>query len=629
MKNLLSVFTFILVFSVSTMCFADIINIPSDYGTIQQGIDASADGDTVLVFPWLYQENINFNGKNIIVASLFWTTGDPNYISITKIDADHDGRGVTFENGEDSTAVICGFTIANGQTDIWNAYFGGGGILCYNSSPTIKNNIICDNIGDPGGGISCINSEAIIDNNTITDNWAASYMGTNYGGGINCKQNSFPRITNNIIRNNEVSWGPGGGVHANGLILENNIIYNNIATYGAGFSAGNSSSSITNNLIFGNTTVEYGYGGGACCGNGATLENNTIIENSASYGSGVYCEFSELNVLNSIIRNPGNEIYAYWGDTITVSYSNIEGGEDGIYIDEYGTLNWLEGNIDAEPLFIDPENGDFHLDLCSLGIDGGDPNSPYENEPEPNGDLINMGAYGNTAEATTSICVVSVPDTIVTTSEFSIPIMNYHEIPEPINITLNFSYNPSIINFLDYSDQGTQMEGWVINPEIESPGELSIEAFSGNLLDMSSDILLNLSFATLAGDTIDILHFDSAVFDSLLRPTRSGIVTITEAVKTKPDGKIAIPKQFNLAQNYPNPFNPVTTIQFQLPQKSHITLNIYDISGKLVETLLDEKRDAGYHSITWNAERQPSGVYFYRIVTDSGFEDVRKCVMLK
>jgi hypothetical protein len=93
--------------------------------------------------------------------------------------------------------------------------------------------------------------------------------------------------------------------------------------------------------------------------------------------------------------------------------------------------------------------------------------------------------------------------------------------------------------------------------------------------------------------------------------------------------KISTPSQLRLFQNYPNPFNPVTTIQFQLPQKSHITLNIYDISGKLVETLLDEKRDAGYHSITWNAERQASGVYFYRIVTDSGFEDVRKCVMLK
>ncbi len=93
----------ILSFAVETTK-AKIINVPADQPTIQAGINTANSGDTLLVQPDTYIENINFNGKNIIVGSLFLTTNDTSYVSMTVIDGNKNGSVVTFQNSEDSTA---------------------------------------------------------------------------------------------------------------------------------------------------------------------------------------------------------------------------------------------------------------------------------------------------------------------------------------------------------------------------------------------------------------------------------------------------------------------------------------------------------------------------------------------
>jgi len=132
--------------------FATIINIPAEQSTIQAGINAASNGDTVLVQPGTYVENIDYNGKNITVASLFHTTQDTSYISNTIIDGNQNGRVVEFENGEDSTAVLAGFKIQNGYAS------SGGGIYCSSSSPSLDNVMITGYCASSGCGIYCSSS---------------------------------------------------------------------------------------------------------------------------------------------------------------------------------------------------------------------------------------------------------------------------------------------------------------------------------------------------------------------------------------------------------------------------------------------------------------------------------------
>jgi len=94
------------------------------------------------------------------------------------------------------------------------------------------------------------------------------------------------------------------------------------------------------------------------------------------------------------------------------------------------------------------------------------------------------------------------------------------------------------------------------------------------------------------------------------------------------DVTVGIPNRFNLSQNYPNPFNPSTTINFELPKDAFVNLSIYDLSGKNIIQLANEKRSAGYHSFIVNAGALPSGTYFYKLRTGE-FTSVKKMVLLK
>jgi hypothetical protein len=88
------------------------------------------------------------------------------------------------------------------------------------------------------------------------------------------------------------------------------------------------------------------------------------------------------------------------------------------------------------------------------------------------------------------------------------------------------------------------------------------------------------------------------------------------------------PRQYKLFQNYPNPFNPTTTIQYQIPKQSHVVLNIYDILGNQVKTLVNKEENSGNYSVNFNASELSSGIYFYRIIAGS-FIQTKKLILLK
>ena len=83
-----------------------------------------------------------------------------------------------------------------------------------------------------------------------------------------------------------------------------------------------------------------------------------------------------------------------------------------------------------------------------------------------------------------------------------------------------------------------------------------------------------------------------------------------------------------LYQNYPNPFNPATTISYDLPEESHVTLTVYDVLGQVAAELVSSHMVSGQHKVVWNASNMASGVYIYRL-TAAGESQTSKMILVK
>lgn len=346
----------------------------STLNSIQTALIGCAAHDTVLVGPGIYYENIVWPGTPGI--DLVSEQGPAS----TVIDGDSADRVITIATGVDSSTSIRGFTIQKGYVLNEN----GGGVLCYNASPCITNNVItqntaysfypggggiaCDSHAMPiisdnhivhnrsrygGGGIVCaFNSHARITGNTITDNVA--WM----GGGILCYSISSPLITGNTISANicyssaavnhdlgsarnprddvELDRHPsaGGGIGCYDQcspVISGNYISDNSAMCGGGISTFLSDVVVRDNIVTGNTTLlTYGQGGGFwCCSDSVVMINNAITANTASYagrGGGIYV-ISGVTVIDSccISDNVNDGVYCDNYVGVAISRSSIAG----------------------------------------------------------------------------------------------------------------------------------------------------------------------------------------------------------------------------------------------------------------------------------------------------------------
>jgi hypothetical protein len=106
------------------------------------------------------------------------------------------------------------------------------------------------------------------------------------------------------------------------------------------------------------------------------------------------------------------------------------------------------------------------------------------------------------------------------------------------------------------------------------------------------------------------------------------VITLERGVVTSNDEEFGTPMNFALEQNYPNPFNPSTTIKFALPTTSNVTLTVYNMLGQKVSTLINDKMNAGFHSVPFDASNLASGMYIYRIEAAS-FTSIKKMLLIK
>jgi hypothetical protein len=339
--------------------------------TIQAGIDSADVGDTVLVSPGVFSEQINFRGKDIVVKSDLGP-------DVTTIDASQTGNDVvTFSTGETRAAVLAGFKIMGGTR----------GVFIAESQPAILNNVISGNTGAPwGAGICCGGADReagpwipLISGNVISSN-SAQWN----GGGICVLEVMVPEILHNEIRDNTALQGDGGGIwylsFFDGALIRENIIFENVAgDHGGGIYAGSLKGEALQfecswNLVINNTANGRGATGNSGGGlwmrrTSATIANNTIVGNrgngpSGDYGGGIVLEgvgtpVVQRNII-ALTEKGGGILCA---DSVTplilinLAWHN-EGG-DGVG----DCSDWWTGgeNMVTNPLFCDPATADYSV----------------------------------------------------------------------------------------------------------------------------------------------------------------------------------------------------------------------------------------------------------------------------
>lgn len=282
----------------------------SPWRTIQHAIDSVIDECTVIVNPGNYNENLMFDGRNLTVRST--DPIDATIVANTVIDGGETDSVVIFSN--EDTSILKGFSIRNGNRDE-----GGGGInINSNSSPTISDNIIENNIAThSGGGIVIDSSTPVIENNIITDNLSSNFA----GGGI-FVYDSDCSINGNTITSNEANtYGGGIDVYKCSPNITDNTISNNSSKTGGGICLTESDSVIIGNIITENTANSDG-GGIFIDKNEPAINVNSITENSAKWGGGIYIDNSEVSITGNSITS--NDAYSDGGGIyVNTDYPNI------------------------------------------------------------------------------------------------------------------------------------------------------------------------------------------------------------------------------------------------------------------------------------------------------------------
>lgn len=452
--------------------FSATINVPGDYATIQEALNAANNNDEIIVAAGTYYENIVWpatTGIQLIGSGQESCIIDGSNIS-NVIRFQEDLGGII-----GNATLIKGFTITNGSAPDEYMYKNGGGLYVNFSSPTFENITFTGNEANyaEGGAIYCrtpnneISIKPVFKNITVTNNTALFR-----GGGAMfwfCK----PTIINSRFTDNS-SWSGGGIAAWNDCIvtisntkIENNtaiIIDNPSSGRGGGIDAQISSTLILDHVsISGNIATNAGgamlYADGNHTFTNVTIANNTV-ENS-TLGGAIYCSMADATLVNCIMwNNTSPQVYfneINEPNSIAFSYCDIEGGQGAVQTNGNGTVTWGDGNIDQDPMFC---GYDFKMYYLAEG-------SPCAGTGQ--GDA-NMGAHGIGCQ------YVDVD----ISSQNNITLINY---PNPFSQSTTISYNiteSGNVKLMIYNQQGKLIESLI--DENRTPGLYSINWNVNNIV---------------------------------------------------------------------------------------------------------------------------------------------------
>mgnify|MGYP001371005976 CR=1 FL=1 len=399
--------------------------------------------------------------------------------------------------------------------------------------------------------------------------------------------------------------------------------------------------------------------------NNCTFIGHTNAGDDDTDAAAIHVGGNDLTISNSIFwDNYPNVLKVGNNGSITISYSNHQGGESGISIVNNGTLYWEEGNIDANPLFCDPGNGDYTLASNSPALGSGEGGADMgafgvgcealilapvltdisDHQIEEDGDLIIDINATSDIGASMTFYAESDTSSVITFVEYAALIVT----PEPdwygtANVTVMVTDENELSDTTDFTLTVTAVNDSpeafsVLYPTVSDTFSTHVASDTAIVFnweesyDVDSDVTYTLTIELeFFGNTYTDVHenisdttisISSNSLDPLLNVTSQDIATFTYVVNSS-DGEymvasdvgefvlfraalgvnegLSVPVVYALHQNYPNPFNPVTTLRYDLLKDALVNITIYDMMGRQISKLVNSQQNAGYKSIQWNA----------------------------
>ena len=492
------------------------------------------------------------------------------------------------------------------------------------SNPTILSGDI-NNTGDFNGNSyhvvygSGVDDTAVLDGFIITGGNADGTGINGFGGGIRTNA-SGPLLSNLIVHGNRAAGNQGGG----GI-----------------FDSGSNGPLYKNVIVSGNRSAGNGGGITLSSGSSARFVNVTVSGNRADgNGGGVYItstggnpELTNVILWGNRADAEADELYVTSAE-VTVSYCLIRGGMDGAGVNLLATtFNDGGGNFDGHPVFVQATapslapttEGDYRLESVSAAIDAGTNTAvstlmDLDGNQRIVGGRVDIGAYEfQSAE-------------ILSAKEITRNNVPYDF--DDTHISMRFVGSvagESPLLFVDYYNGEAENIAYEDTTSLVHTSHRWVIAHAGG-----GFVNATLSFNNVSG----LDEIDNPAAYSIYRREEVGEGTFTklntsadgdrlfsvvtsfgEFILAREDEPVSVddtyiadvPEEFSLYQNYPNPFNPSTTIRYDIPQESHVLLEVYNVLGQRVAVLVDEFRQAGSYTAHFDAGNVSSGIYIYRL----------------
>jgi hypothetical protein len=597
-------------------------NVPAEAPTIQAGIDSASSGDTVLVACDTYYE------YDITLKSGVYLTSETGEFDCVTIDAQQLGR-VFYGNGLSDTTTIKGFTITGGQSTE-----EGGGIYIYQSSPNILNCHITGNRltewNEDGAGMYLYNQCHPVITGCVFSGNLCTVPSNGYGGAVSMYSYNDPVFTSCTFYGNRAPMGCQIRANVNCLPQFDNCIFAH-GIGGAAFRCGTSTPTLTCSDVYGNQGGDWV----DCLAGMGTLNNNL----SADPG---FCDSASgdfyLAADSPCLFGPCGQIGAFGmgclGEWPVILNAHDVGNDQGHWL----RLTWGRSEYDAPGDTVEITGYEVYRRQDAHLSEGFGAAEQTLGSPGDGGAPMLAGwDYIGTVPAHGESLYQYVAPTLCDSTDGGICWSVFF---------IRAATPGPFVYFDSPSDSGYSVDNLAPAPPpnlmLTSPTELAWDEVEDEDFDYycvygSSQPDLDET-ATVIGYTIGIgMDIAGHVYDYYhvtatdFAGNEGGASNVENTYAGIADTE-GLPTVFALRQNHPNPFEVKTSIRFDLPEPGLVRLTVYDVSGRLISTLTDQRWAAGRHSVVWSGDDDQGspvgpGIYFIRMEAGD-FSDTKKMMVL-